>query len=312
MNSHRTVLITGGTGLIGRAVTKALLEKGYEVIILTRHPEKHKFENTGISFAKWSIENQYVDTDAIVKADCIIHLAGANVGGKRWTTKRKKEIVDSRVKSSELLVKALRENSNNIKTVISASAVGWYGPDKHPGGEAFTEGDPPYSDFLGQTCQQWEQSIEPVSQLNKRLVKLRTGIVMSNRGGALTEFKMPLRFGIAAILSSGKQIISWIHLDDLVRAYVYVIENESMQGVYNAVAPFPVTNKHLTLELAKAVNKNFFISIHVPSFGLKSILGEMSIEVLKSTTVSCKKLTEVRFTFLYPHIEAAIRQLAGS
>jgi len=125
----------------------------------------------------------------------------------------------------------------------------------------------------------------------------------------LPGFNLPLRFGIAAILGSGRQVISWIHIDDLVRAYIYAIENENLKGTYNVVAPFPVTNKRLTLELAKAVNKSFFIPIQVPSFALKIALGEMSIEVLKSATVSCKKLQTERFTFLYPHIDAAIRQL---
>lgn len=312
MNPHKTILITGGTGLIGQAITKALLEKNYSVIILTRDPSKHKTARENISYAKWDIKNQFIDTDAIAKADCIIHLVGANVGEKRWTKKRKKEIVDSRVKSSELLVRTLTENSNNVKTIVSASAVGWYGPDEWSDKKEFTEEDAAYSDFLGQTCAQWERSIEPIVQLNKRLVKLRTGIVLSNEGGAYPKFKSALRFGIAAILGSGRQVISWIHIDDLVRAYIYAIENENMSGAFNAVAPFPVTNKNLTLDLAKTLKKSFFIPINIPSFLLKLVLGEMSIEVLKSTTVSSKKLQAERFTFLYPHIDAAIRQLEVS
>ena len=311
MNSKETVLIAGGTGLIGSAIAKSLLEKNYEVIILTRDPGKYQSKEN-ISYAKWDIENQFIDPVALTKADYIIHLAGANVGDKRWTAKRKKEIVDSRVKSGELIVKALSGNPTKVKAVVSASAIGWYGPDKFSKNEKFIESDPAYSDFLGQTCVQWEKSIEPVKQLNKRLVTLRTGIVLSNEGGAYPEFKKPLQFGVAAILSNGRQVVSWIHIDDLVRAYIYAIGNEKMNGVYNAVAPQPATNKQLTLEIASAAKRAFYIPIHVPAFVLKIVLGEMSIEVLKSATVSSKKLQEERFTFLYPSVQAAIRQLTGS
>jgi uncharacterized protein (TIGR01777 family) len=311
MNLKGTVLITGGTGLIGSAITTSLLEKNYEVIVLTRNPEKYQ-PASNISYAKWEIEKKFIDEAALAKADYIIHLAGANVGDKRWTAKRKKEIVDSRVQSGELLVKVLSESQNKIRTVVSASAIGWYGPDKFSKNGKFTETDPAYSDFLGQTCVQWEKSIEPVARLNKRLVKLRTGIVLSNKGGAYPEFKKPLQFGVAAILSSGKQVISWIHIDDLVRAYIHALENEKVSGVYNAVAPQPTTNKQLTLEIARAAKKAFYIPIHVPAFALKIVLGEMSIEVLKSATVSSKKLQDERFTFLFPSVESAIRELSGS
>ena len=312
-----TILITGGTGMIGTALTKALLEKDYNVIILTRNPEKFTASTSRLSYASWNIPNQTIDKEAITKSDYIIHLAGAGIADKRWTKKRKREIVDSRIKSGELLVKALKENANKVKAVISASAIGWYlTPDSSPGGEGrssprkLEESDPPADDFLGQTCKQWEESLEPISQLNKRLVKLRTGIVLSNEGGALPRFIKPLQFGIAPILSNGKQIMSWIHIDDLVRIYIAATENENMNGVYNAVAPRPVSNKELVLQLAEIKRGRFFVPIHVPSFILKLILGEMSIEVLKSATVSCDKIHFTGFTFLYPSLEAALKQLA--
>jgi uncharacterized protein len=302
-----TVIITGGTGMIGTALTKALLQKGYRVIILSREPAKHREENN-LSYAKWNIGKQTIDRQAIIKADHIIHLAGAGVADKRWTKKRKKEIVDSRVKSGALLVKALQENDNKVRSVVTASAIGWYGPDPViPNPVPFTETAPAAPGFLGETCYQWEQSLQPVTDMGKRLVQLRTGIVISSTGGALAEFKKPLRMGIAAILGNGKQVISWIHLDDLVEMYIAAIENESMNGAYNAVAPLPVTNKELVLCLAKN-RKSFYIPVHIPVFLLKLVLGEMSIEVLKSATVSADKIKATGFNFKFPGLGEAIRQ----
>ena len=196
---------------------------------------------------------------------------------------------------------------------MSASAIGWYGEDrfKEPNGEKgtrpFVEPDPPALDFLGQTCVKWEESIEPVTSLGKRLVKLRTGIVLSKKGGALDKFRSPLKLGVATILGNGKQVASWIHIDDLTSLYISAIENESMRGVYNAVAPHPVTNKELVVTLAKSKRRSF-IPVHVPTFMLKLMLGEMSVEVLKSATVSAGKILHAGFEFKYPFIEQAITE----
>lgn len=305
-----TILLTGGTGLIGRALTEALLERNYKVIILTRQPGLKQQGNNNLSYAAWNLQKQTIDEEAVRKADYIINLAGAGVADKRWTKKRKQEIVDSRVKGGELIVKAVKEIPNNIKGVINASAIGWYGADPAiSNSRPFAENDPADDEFLGDTCRQWEKSIDPVLDLGKRLVKLRTGIVLSNEGGALKEFKRPLRFGIAAILGNGKQVISWIHIDDLVRMYIAAIEDEKINGVYNAVAPQPVSNKTLAIQLAKISKGQFFIPVYVPSFVLKLVLGEMSIEVLKSATVSCDKIHQAGFVFQYPSLEAALQNL---
>ena len=307
-----TVLITGGTGMIGKVLTKELLARNYRVIILTRD---QKISNrpapiSNLVYSNWDIEKQTIDNSVIQQADYIIHLAGAGIADHRWTEKRKKEIVDSRVKSSELIIKALKQNPNKVKAVVSASAIGWYGTDPViPNPKPFTEIDEADESFLGETCKLWESSIEPVAGQGIRLVKLRTGIVLSNEGGALKEFKKPLRFGISAILSNGRQVVSWIHIDDLVQAYIYALQNENMHGVYNAVAPNPVPNKKLILQMGKKIKGSFFIPVHVPSLLLEFMLGDMSIEILKSTTVSCNKILAAGFIFIYPTIAAALLNL---
>jgi hypothetical protein len=307
-----TVLITGGTGLIGKELSKLLLQRGYEVTILTRKTPVigHRPSAIGLHYAEWDIENQTIDANAIQQVDYIVHLAGAGVADKRWSAKRKKEIVDSRIQSSGLIIKSLKQIPNKVKAVISASAIGWYGADPAiPNTKPFTETGKPDSEFLGETCRLWEGSIEPVTFMDIRLVKLRTGIVLSKEGGAMREFIKPLRSGIAAILGNGKQMISWIQIDDLCRMYIESIENITLSGVYNAVAPYPVDNKTLVSELARQMKGKFFITLYVPSFILKWMLGEMSIEVLKSATVSANKIREAGFQFLFPTIESALNDL---
>lgn len=302
-----TVLITGGTGMVGKRLTEMLLAKGYEVSILSRGSSTvHRPRST---VYQWNIAQSYIDPLAISTADFIIHLAGAGVADERWTDKRKKEIADSRTQSGALLVKALTEIPNKVQAVISASAIGWYGPDKKNNANAFVETDPAYPDFLGETCILWEKSIQPVKALGKRLVNLRIGIVLSNEGGALVEFKKPMKFKTAAILGSGQQMISWIHVDDVCNEFIYAMENHHIQGVFNAVSSHPVSNKILTQLLAKQLCGSFFIPIHVPAILLKIILGELSIEVLKSTTVSNQKIVDAGFEFTYPTIESAINAL---
>lgn len=296
--------------MVGKRLTELLITGGYDVIILSRNSSASRQKMPGVAYADWDIMAQTIDEWAISKATHIIHLAGAGVADKRWSDKRKQEIVSSRTQSSSLIVKALQEIPNNIESVISASAIGWYGADTAASRKnGFTEDAPPDPAFLGETCRLWEESIHPVEKLGKRLVKLRTGIVLSAHGGALQEFKKPLKAGIAGILGNGQQVVSWIEIDDLCRMYIHALENARVHGVYNAVAPGPVTNKQLTLALAQQMHGRFYIPIHVPSIILKMVLGEMSIEVLKSSTVSCDKIKKTGFTFLYTTVEMALAQI---
>jgi uncharacterized protein (TIGR01777 family) len=300
-----TVLITGGTGLVGRALSRLLTEVGYKVIILSRN-KGNATDNQLISYAQWDVARKTIDVEALQQADYIVHLAGANVGDKRWTSSRKKEILNSRVQSSALLYDTLEKHPNKVRKIISASATGYYGPDQ---GHAFIESDPPANDFLGATCVLWEESVLKMKQLGKKVVILRTGIALSKEGGALKEFYKPLRFGFATILGNGEQYISWIHIHDLVRLYLSAIVNHELEGTYNAVAPNPVQHKELVMTMAQIAKGKSFISVHVPSFALKIGLGEMSIEVLKSCNASAAKIQKTGFVFSYPDIKSAMEKI---
>ncbi|MFY7963440.1 MAG: TIGR01777 family oxidoreductase [Chitinophagaceae bacterium] len=303
----KNILIAGGTGLVGRRLTEMLLVKGYSVTILTRTANTAS-TNPNISYASWDTDKQTIDEIAIAKADAIVNLAGAGVADKRWSVERKKEILESRVNSGRLIVNALQKIQNKVEVVINASAIGWYASNPIAN-KTYQEEEPANTDFLGETCKQWEQSIHPVSLLKKRLIKLRIGIVLAKDGGALKEFLKPLKFGIATLLGNGKQKISWIHIDDLCRMFIEAIENENLNGVYNAVAPSVTTNSKLNIALAKKIRGRFFVPVFVPKFILKIVLGEMSIEVLKSSDISCKKIHDAGFQFLYPTVETAVDEI---
>lgn len=299
------VLITGGTGLVGRALVKALLEKGYTCIVLTRGTPSG---GGNLRYANWDPAKGLIEEKALAEADYIIHLAGAGVADKRWTAARKKEILDSRVQSGQLLLHKLAQVPNKVKVFISASAIGWYGPDPQlPYLRPFTETAPADDSFLGETCKSWEDSTAGLTEMHIRRVVLRIGIVLSREGGALGEFLKPLRFGLATVLGNGRQVVSWIHRKDLVNMMLYALENEKLNGVYNAVAPAPVSNRELILTLARE-RKKFYFPLKVPSFILRIMMGEMSIEVLKSATVSADKITAAGYAFLFPDIQAAVRE----
>ena len=303
----QTIIITGGTGMVGQSLTNLLLAKGYQVIVLTR--QKKQSSRAYFSFAQWDLNKGWIDPAAIAAADYIIHLAGEGVADKRWTAARKKAILDSRVNSSALLVKALKENPNKVKAIVAASAIGWYGPDNEKSKQSgFVETDVVDSSFLGDTCRQWEESMHPVKALGIRLVSIRIGIVFNKMGGALAEFMKPAKLGAAAILGDGKQVVSWIHQQDLNRLMLFALEQEQVEGVYNAVAPDPVNNEILTKAIASRFH-TWAIPFNVPSFILKVMLGEMSVEVLKSAKVSASKIIAAGFKFDYASMDEALDDL---
>lgn len=304
-------IITGGTGLIGKSLTKYLVEKGHDIIIFSRNVDH--VENAHVTFKKWDPATGEINLEAISTADYIVNLAGIGIMNKQWSSNYKKQIVESRIKGGELLTDSLKNIKNHVKVFISASAIGWYGQDKADLSQptSFTESDPPSKDFLGKTCFLWEESVEEISRMDIRLIKLRFGIVLSNEGGAFPEFKKSLKYGIASILSNGKQIISWIHINDICRMISFIIQHDNLSGVYNAVAPEPVRNKEMVIETAKILRKNFFIPIHVPKQIINLFFGQRSVEILKSTKVSSKKIRSAGFTFLYPSLKLALDQLCN-
>jgi hypothetical protein len=298
------VLITGGTGLIGSRLTELLLEKGYEVAYLSRR----KSEGMRVKAYPWDLEKGYVAEEAIRGADCIIHLAGAGVADERWTARRKREILESRTQSSRLLYEGLQRVPNQVKIFLSASAIGIYGADR--GEELLTETSPPGNDFLAEVTKAWEGAVQPVAGLGIRTVLLRIGIMLSGKGGALAKMAQPVRLGAGSPLGSGKQWVSWIHVDDLCRLFMYALENPDVRGPYNAVAPAPATNEALTKQIAEVLGKPLFMP-NVPAFALKLAVGEMAAAVLGSAKVSSQKVTHAGFTYQFPTLAPALRDLLG-
>ena len=296
------VLITGGAGLIGSYLSKRLLEKGYEVAILSR---TKKIE-ISIPTYTWDYNINKIDKEAIDSADFIIHLAGTNIGEKRWTTERKQQILDSRVKSGEFILNKIIERNKKIRAFITASAVGYYGSITSD--KIFIEDDNHFNDFIGNICKLWEQSANKFQSIGVRTVKLRTGIVLTKKGGALAKMIIPLKFGIGASLASGKQYLPWIHIDDLCDIYIKAIEDLEMKGTYNAVAPEHLSYKAFIEQLAIVFRKPF-LNINIPSFMIKLIYGKMSEILINGSRVSSNKLVKAGYEFKFPSIQSALTDL---
>lgn len=293
----KKILITGGSGLIGSALTSRLQQQDYEVAWLSRTPTKQRQK----SFF-WDIDNLTIEEAALLWCDGIIHLAGAGVADRRWTETRKKQILESRTQSSRLLFESMQKLDKRPEVFVSASAVGYYGFDT--GSRLIDEHSTLGADFLAEVVAKWEEEVLKVQTLGIRTVLLRTGTVLDKKGGALREMLKP---PVAAPLGSGKQYMSWIHLQDLVGLYHFSLTN-SLTGVYNAVAPHPVTNKQLT-ELAAKEKGKPFVPVPVPGFLLKAVLGEMAHMVIGGGKVSSKKIENEGFTFQFPYIKEALADI---
>lgn len=297
-----TVLITGGTGLIGRVLCKKLMKKGYNVALLSRKSTPY----VDIPVYTWDPDNNLIDREAISSADCIIHLAGAGIGDKRWTKKRKELILSSRIKTCDLLFNKVQESGTKLKAFISASGIGWYGAETSE--KIFSEADPPAGDFIGEVCRQWELSADRFQESGIRTVKIRTGIVLARKGGALGRMILTVRPGLGSALGSGRQYNPWIHIDDLCNIYIRAIEDKSMAGSWNAVAPEHITNREFMRKLARVLEKPFFIPA-VPSFAIKLLFGTMSEILLKGSRVSAAKILSTGYNFEFPALENAMKNL---
>lgn len=293
------VLITGGTGLIGSYLSKRLLEKGYEVALLSRTNE---VKNSIPTYA-WDYTVNKLDKEIIDSVDFIIHLAGANIGEKRWTTKRKKLIVESRVKSGELILDRIVKQKKKLKAFVSASAVGYYGSNISE--KIYVEEDSSSIDFVGNTCKLWEEVTDKFEAIGIRTIKVRTGIVLTKEGGALAKMKAPLKYRIGALLGSGKQYLPWIHIDDLCDIYIKAIEDVKMKGAYNAVAPEHISYKSLMDQLAILYQKPI-LNIKIHSFIIKIIFGKMSEILLNGSRVSSNKLVKFGYKFKFTSLQSAL------
>jgi uncharacterized protein (TIGR01777 family) len=298
------VLITGGSGLVGTRLTEILIAKGFTVSHLSRKPSS----TTGkIKTFHWDIEKGIIDEKAIEEADYLVHLAGAGIADENWSEERKREIIESRTKSIQLITNKLKTLPHKIKSFVSASGIGFYGADT--GDEHISEQHTSGIDFVADCCIQWEAAADEIQNLGIRTVKLRTGIVLSEKGGALPRIIQPVRWGVGAALGTGKQWQSWIHLDDLCELYVKSLTDESMKGFYNAVAPNPVTNYDLTKLSAQVLKRPFWMP-NVPAFALKLVFGEMASIVLGGNYVLNQRIkVETGFQYKFTDVKTALEDL---
>jgi uncharacterized protein len=295
------VLITGGTGLIGQQLANLLRQQGYTVSLLSRE----KRPQPQATVYQWDAREQ-LDPEALAGADHVVHLAGAGVADERWTPARKQLILESRTLSTRLLAQQLAQVPHRVRTFVGASAIGLYGLDT--GDRWVDEASAPGTDFLAQVVRDWEAETDQVAALGIRTVKVRIGIVLSQRGGALEKMAQPIRLFTGAPLASGRQWMSWIHVADLCRLLLAAIQNPAMQGAYNGVGPHPATNEAMTRAIADQLHRPV-LPVNVPKFALELLLGQMAAIVTGGNRVSAQKVAQTGFSFQHPDLAGALADL---
>lgn len=294
------ILITGGTGLVGTRLSTLLTQKGYEVIHLSRKPRPDASYKT----YTWDVIEGKIDPEAL-HVDYIIHLAGAGVADKKWTDRRKELIYSSRIESTRLLFEKVQEQRIKLKGFISASAIGYYGFDT--GDSMVDENTSPGDDFLANVVIDWEEAADSFSEIDIPVARVRIGIVFSEEGGALPQLTAPIKLGAGAPIGTGKQYMSWIHIDDLCRIFEHVVD-QNLDGVYNGVGPAPATNKEVTKMAASVLNKPLFLP-NVPGFVLRLAFGEMASIILGGNRVSSQRIEATGFKFEYANLKDCLKDL---
>ena len=298
----KKVLIAGGSGSIGTQLTKLLLEKNFSVSWLSRENKTTE----GVKTYLWNYEENIIDDNALNNTEIIVNLAGAGIADKNWSKERKKILKESRIKTTNLLLNKIEEKPNDVKTYISASATGYYGYDS--GSIEKKEGSRFGDDFLATLTKEWEAAADGFSNKGIRTVKLRTGFVVGNNQNGWEKIAKVVKTGFGAAVGSGDQYMSWVHIHDLCRIYLWAIENEKAEGVYNAVSPNPVTNKEFTRQAAQALKRPFFMP-NVPGFILRLMYGEIASALLGSSRISSEKIQNEGFQFDYPTLTEALREI---
>jgi len=299
------VIIAGGTGLIGRALTRQLLQEGHKVFVLSRTPERYRAHMpAGCELVRWDGRTAEGWGHLVDGADAVVNLAGANISAGRWTQARKRLIRESRVHAGRAVVEAIQAASVKPSVLIQASAVGHYGPR---GDEVVTEGTPPGNDFLAQVAVEWEASTAEVEQWNVRRPIIRTGVVLSTEGGALPRMLLPFKLGLGGPMGSGRQWFPWIHIADEAGAIRFLMENKRAHGPYNLVAPNPVRFVEFARALGRVLHRPTLF--RVPAWALRLLFGEMATVLLEGQRAIPRRLLDAGYTFLFQDIDSALNDL---